>query len=163
MLHAMIIQVSHLIDRLSHSYIKRNRFSMEHVKQKITTFLMFDGKAEEATNYYLSVFDQAEILSIHRYGPNEAGTEGTVAHATFSLYGQVFMCMDSNVKHDFTFTSSISLYIACTTEDESNRLFEKLSQDGKVLVPLAAYPFSQKFGWVADKYGVSWQLNLERE
>lgn len=62
---------------------------MEHAKQKITTFLMFDGKAEEATNYYLSVFDQAEILSIYRYGANEAGAEGTVAHATFSLYGQV--------------------------------------------------------------------------
>jgi predicted 3-demethylubiquinone-9 3-methyltransferase (glyoxalase superfamily) len=70
--------------------------------------------------------------------------------------------MDSNVKHDFTFTSSTSLYIACTTEDEINQLFEKLSHDGKVLVPLAAYPFSQKFGWAADKYGVSWQLNLER-
>ncbi len=77
---------------------------MEHSKQKIKTFLMFDGKAEEAINYYLSVFDQAEILSIHRYGANEAGAEGTVSHATFSLSGQVFMCMDSNVKHDFTFT-----------------------------------------------------------
>ncbi len=136
---------------------------MEHSKQKISTFLMFDGtKAEEAMKYYLSVFDQGEILSIHRYGANEAGAEGTVSHATFSLYGQTFMCMDSNVKHDFTFTASISLYIACTTEDEINRLFEKLSQDGNVLMPLMAYPFSEKFGWVADKYGVSWQLNLER-
>ncbi len=135
---------------------------MEHSKQKITTFFMFDGKAEEATNYYLSVFDQAAILSIHLYGANEGGAEGTVSHATFSLYGQVFMCMDSNVKHDFTFTSSLSLYIACTTEDEINRLFERLSQDGKVFMPLMTYPFSEKFGWVADKYGVSWQLNLER-
>jgi predicted 3-demethylubiquinone-9 3-methyltransferase (glyoxalase superfamily) len=113
-------------------------------------------------NYYLSVFDQAEILSIHRYGVNEVGDEGTVSHATFSLYGQTLMCMDSNVKHDFTFTPSISMYIACTTEDEITRIFEKLSQDGTVLMPLAAYPFSPKFGWVADKYGVSWQLNLER-
>lgn len=135
---------------------------MEHSEQKVKTFLMFDGKAEEAMNYYLSVFDQAEILSINRYGTNEAGDEGTVSHATFSLYGQVFMCMDSNIKQDFTFTPSLSLYIACTNEDEMNQLFEKLSQGGKVLVSLAAYPFSQKFGWVADKYGVSWQLNLER-
>jgi predicted 3-demethylubiquinone-9 3-methyltransferase (glyoxalase superfamily) len=135
---------------------------MEHAKQKITTFLMFDGKAEEAMHHYLSVFDRAELLSIHRYGANEAGTEGTVAHATFSLYGQMFMCMDSNVKHDFTFTASLSLYIACTTEDEINRLFEKLSQGGNVFMPLMAYPFSEKFAWVADKYGVSWQLNLER-
>lgn len=135
---------------------------MEQSQQKIKTFLMFDGKAEEAMNYYLSVFDQAELLSINRYGANEAGAEGTVAHAAFSLYGQVFMCIDSNVKHDFTFTPSISLYVTCTTEDEINQLFEKLSQGGNVLMPLAAYPFSKKFGWVADKYGVSWQLNLER-
>ena len=113
-------------------------------------------------NYYLSVFDQAEILSINRYGANGPGAEGTVAHATFSLYGQVFMCMDSNVKHDFTFTPSISFYVSCATEEEIDRHFEKLSQDGNVFMPLMAYPFSKKFAWVADKYGVSWQLNLER-
>ncbi|MGI9056976.1 MAG: VOC family protein [Ktedonobacteraceae bacterium] len=135
---------------------------MEHAKQKITTFLMFDGKAEEAMNYYVSVFDQAEIVSIHKYGANEAGVEGTVAHATFSLHGQVFMCIDSNVKHDFTFTPSISLYVACATEDEVDRLFEKLSQGGAVAMPLMAYPFSARFAWITDKYGVSWQLNLEK-
>jgi predicted 3-demethylubiquinone-9 3-methyltransferase (glyoxalase superfamily) len=135
---------------------------MDHPKQKITTFLMFDGKAEEAMNFYVSVFDRAEILSVQRYGANEPGAEGTVAHATFSIDGQVFMCMDSNVKHDFTFTPSISLYVACTTEEEIDRLFEKLSQGGAVAMPLAAYPFSDRFAWVADKYDVSWQLNLER-
>jgi len=135
---------------------------VQHAKQKITTFLMFEGKAEEAMKYYVSVFDQAEIVSIQRYGANEAGAEGTVAHATFSLYGQMFMCMDSNVKHGFTFTPSISLYVACATEAEIDRLFEKLSQGGAVAMPLSSYPFSEKFGWVADKYGVSWQLNLER-
>ena len=142
--------------------LREGEFSVEHSKQKITTFLMFDGKAEEAMNYYVSVFDQAEIVSIHRYGANEAGAEGTVAHATFSLGGQVFMCMDSNVKHDFTFTPSISLYVACATEEEIDRLFEQLSQGGAVAMPKASYPFSDKFAWVADKYGVSWQLNLER-
>ena len=135
---------------------------MEHSKQKITTFLMFDDKAEEDMQYYVSVFDQAEIVSIHRYGANEAGAEGTVVHATFALGGQVFMCMDSNVKQDFTFTPSISLYVACATEEEIDQLFKQLSQDGKVFMSLAAYPFSDKFAWVADKYGVSWQLNLER-
>ena len=135
---------------------------MEHLPQKITTFLMFDGKAEEAMNFYLSVFDQAEILYTHRYGANGPGVEGTVSHGAFSLYGQTFLCMDSNIKHNFTFTPSISLYVACNTEDEITRLFEKLSQDGNVLMPLATYPFSPKFGWVADRYGVSWQLNLER-
>ncbi len=127
---------------------------------KITTFLMFDGKAEEAMNFYTSLFDKSEIISISRYGANEAGAEGTVLHATFSLNGQEFMCIDSSVKHDFTFTPSISLYVTCDTEDEIDRIFEKLSQDGTVFMPLATYPFSKKFGWVSDKYGVSWQLNL---
>src|SRR6266702_1911986 len=81
--------------------LREGEFSVEHTKQKITTFLMFDGKAEEAMNYYVSVFDQAEIVSIQRYGANEAGVEGTVVHATFSLYGQAFMCIDSSMKHDF--------------------------------------------------------------
>lgn len=135
---------------------------MDYAKQKITTFLMFEGKAEEAMHYYVSVFDRAEILSIHRYEATEAGAEGKVIHAAFALCGQVFMCMDSNVKHDFSFTPSISLYVACASEEEVSRFFEKLSQDGKVLMPLASYPFSDKFAWVEDKYGVSWQLNLER-
>jgi predicted 3-demethylubiquinone-9 3-methyltransferase (glyoxalase superfamily) len=72
------------------------------------------------------------------------------------------MCIDSNVKHEFSFTPAISLYVTCDTEDEINRLFESLSQDGSILMPLAAYPFSEKFGWVADKYGVSWQLTLTK-
>jgi predicted 3-demethylubiquinone-9 3-methyltransferase (glyoxalase superfamily) len=83
-----------------------------------------------------------------------------VLQATFSLNGQVFMCIDSNVKHGFTFTPAISIYVACDTSDEIDRVFESLSQNGSVLMPLASYPFSEKFGWVADKYGVSWQLNL---
>lgn len=135
---------------------------MGNSNQKITTFLMFSGKAEEAMNFYTSIFDQSEIISIQHYGANEAGDEGTVLHATFSLNGQVFMCMDSNVKHEFTFTPAISLYVACNTEDEIDRLYEKLSQDGNVYMPLAAYPFSERFGWVGDKYGVSWQLNLAK-
>jgi predicted 3-demethylubiquinone-9 3-methyltransferase (glyoxalase superfamily) len=85
-----------------------------------------------------------------------------VLHATFILNGQEFMCIDSSVKHEFTFTPSISLYVKCDTEEEIDELFEKLSQDGEVLMPLAAYPFSAKFGWVQDKFGVSWQLNLSK-
>ncbi len=73
------------------------------------------------------------------------------------------MCIDSSMKHDFTFTPAISLYVICGTEEEIGQFFEKLSQGGQVFMPLAAYPFSDKFGWLADKYGVSWQLNLERD
>lgn len=135
---------------------------MANSNQKITTFLMFSGQAEEAMNHYISIFDQSEIISIERYGANEDGAEGTVKHAAFSLNGQMFMCIDSSVKHDFTFTPAISLYVTCDSEDEIVRFFEKLSQDGTVLMPLAAYPFSEKFGWVQDKFGVSWQLNLAK-
>ncbi|HWI61976.1 MAG TPA: VOC family protein [Symbiobacteriaceae bacterium] len=128
--------------------------------QKITPFLMFAGQAEEAMNYYISIFDNSKIISIHRYGPNEAGTEGSVMHATFALHGQQFMCIDSNVQHKFTFTPAISFYITCETEAEIDRAFSLLSNGGAVLMPLGAYPFSPKFGWVADKYGVTWQLTL---
>jgi predicted 3-demethylubiquinone-9 3-methyltransferase (glyoxalase superfamily) len=128
--------------------------------QKITPFLMFEGRAEEAMNYYTALFEQAEITSISRYGPDEMGAEGSVKHAIFSVNGQEFMCIDSNLEHDFTFTPAISLYVNCQTEAEIDRLFEKLSNGGQILMPLDRYPFNEKFAWIADKFGVSWQLNL---
>ena len=128
--------------------------------QKITTFLMFDGQAEEAMDLYVSLFDDAEILSITRYGPDGPGAEGTVQHATFSLNGQTFMGIDSNVEHAFGFTPAVSLYVRCDTEEEIDRLFEELSRDGEVHMPLDAYPFSEKYAWISDRYGVSWQLSL---
>lgn len=121
---------------------------------------MFEGKAEEAMNFYTSLFDQSEIVSISRYDENGPGKEGTVIHATFTLNGQEFMCIDSYVKHDFTFTPAMSLYVTCETEEEIETAFNKLAQDGAILMPLGAYPFSKKFGWLNDKYGVSWQLTL---
>ena len=130
--------------------------------QKITTFLMFGGQAEAAMNFYTSLFADSAILSLTRYGPGEAGAEGSVMLATFALNGQEFMCIDSNVEHGFTFTPAMSLYVICTSEAEIDQLFEKLSQDGQILMPLGPYPFSEKFGWVADQYGVSWQLNLAK-
>ncbi|MFD5259563.1 MULTISPECIES: VOC family protein [Bacillus] len=133
---------------------------MSNTNQKITTFLMFEGKAEEAMNFYTSLFDQSEIVSISRYDENGPGKEGTVIHATFTLNGQEFMCIDSYVNHNFTFTPAMSLYVTCDTEEEIETVFHKLAQDGAVLMPLGAYPFSKKFGWLNDKYGVSWQLTL---
>lgn len=128
--------------------------------QTITPFLMFEGKAEEAMNFYVSTFENARIIDIRRYGPGEAGKEGSVMKSTFSLAGQTLICIDSPAKHEFTFTPSISFFIDCTEEREVESLFSKLSQDGKVLMPLDNYGFSRKFGWVADRYGVSWQINL---
>ncbi|PHB45564.1 VOC family protein [Bacillus toyonensis] len=133
---------------------------MSNTNQKITTFLMFEGKAEEAMNFYTSLFDQSEIVSISRYDENGPGKEGTVIHATFTLNGQEFMCIDSYVNHNFTFTPAMSLYVTCETVEEIETVFHKLAQDGAILMPLGAYPFSKKFGWLNDKYGVSWQLTL---
>lgn len=133
---------------------------MGQAPQKISTFLMFEGQAEEAMNFYVSLFDDAEILSIKRYGPGEPGTEGSVMLASFALNGQIYMCIDSNVKHAFTFTPAISLFVTCESEEEVDRLYGKLSDQGQVLMPLGTYPFSQKFGWINDRFGVSWQLSL---
>ncbi|MDP7989420.1 VOC family protein [Bacillus sp. MHSD_36] len=133
---------------------------MSNTNQKITTFLMFESKAEEAMNFYTSLFDQSEIVNISRYDENGPGKEGTVIQATFTLHGQEFMCIDSYVNHNFTFTPAMSLYVTCDTEEEIETAFNKLAEDGAVLMPLGSYPFSKKFGWLNDKYGVSWQLTL---
>ncbi len=131
--------------------------------QKITTFLMFTGNAEEAMAFYLSLFPGSEVKSISRYGENEAGPAGTVVHATFSLAGQEFMCIDSPVQHAFTFTPSTSLFVTCASEDEVDALFAGLSEGGQVLMPLDEYPFSKRYAWVNDRFGVSWQISLAVE
>lgn len=128
--------------------------------QKITTFLMFEGPAEEAMTFYLSLFDDAEVLSISRYGAGEDGAEGSVRHATFTLAGQQFMCIDSPAAHAFGFTPSVSLYVQCETEEEIDRLYTALAKGGNELMPLGSYGFSKKFGWTNDRFGVSWQLTF---
>jgi predicted 3-demethylubiquinone-9 3-methyltransferase (glyoxalase superfamily) len=127
--------------------------------QKITNFLMFEGKAEEAMSFYLSLFENSKVEHIMKYGPNQGGVEGSIMHARFTLDGQEFMCIDSAVKHGFTFTGAMSLYVACTSEAEVDKLFGALSEGGKVMMPLGAYPFSKRYAWLSDKFGVSWQLS----
>lgn len=136
---------------------------MDQSKQKIHSFLMFEGSAEEAITMYTSLFEDSEIINIIRYGPNESGKEGSVLHATFSVKGQEFMASDSDVKHAFTFTPSVSMFVTCDTEEEIDVAYAKLSQGGEILMPLADYSFSAKFGWINDKFGVSWQLSLPHE
>lgn len=128
--------------------------------QKIKTFLMFEGRCEEAMNFYVSLFPDAAVTNIRRYGPEGPGAEGSVIQAAFTIQGQTFMAIDSPVKHDFAFTPAMSLFVDCAHEAEIDALFAKLSEGAKVLMPLAAYPFSRKFGWLSDRFGVSWQLNL---
>ncbi|MBN9615721.1 MAG: hypothetical protein BGO25_09635 [Acidobacteriales bacterium 59-55] len=127
---------------------------------KIHPFLMFEGKAEEAMNFYVSLFPGAEVLDIVRYGPGQPGAEGSVMKASFSLRGLTILCIDSIIKHGFTFTPAISLFVECESEDEINRVTSALLANGNALMPLGEYGFSRKFAWVSDRYGVSWQLNL---
>lgn len=127
---------------------------------KITPFLMFQGQAEEAINFYTSVFKESEIIRLARFGAGESGNEGEVSQALFSIHGQEFLCFDSAVQHAFTFTPSISLFVECDSEDEINQAYAKLLEGGQALMPINSYGFSKKFGWVQDKFGVSWQLNL---
>ncbi|WP_037274943.1 VOC family protein [Kibdelosporangium aridum] len=129
-------------------------------EQKIHTFLMFEGKAEEAMTFYTSLFDDAEIVSISRYGADGPGKEGSVVQAIFTLAGQQYMCIDSPAAHAFTFTPSVSLFVNCADEAEIDRLYAALSEGGGVLMALGDHGFSKKFGWINDRFGVSWQLNL---
>jgi predicted 3-demethylubiquinone-9 3-methyltransferase (glyoxalase superfamily) len=131
--------------------------------QKTTTFLMFvgdkAGKAEEAMRFYTSLFMDSEIKSMTKYQADEqGGKKGMVKHAVFKLQGQEYMAIDSTAPHQFTFTPSISIFIQCEDEAEIDDLYKKLSQAGRELMPLDNYGFSRKFGWVNDRYGVSWQI-----
>lgn len=127
---------------------------------KVTPFLMFEGRAEEAINFYVETFADGAVKSISRYGADGAGKPGSVMHAIVELAGQEVAFTDSPIQHDFTFTPAISLFVDCRSEDELTELFAALSADGQVMMPLDNYGFSQRFAWVADRFGVSWQLNL---
>ncbi|MCG8579485.1 MAG: VOC family protein [Bacteroidales bacterium] len=128
---------------------------------QIVSFLTFqEGNAEEAMTFYVELFDNSKIVEIQRYQKSEGGEEGTIKMARFVLNGSPFICSDSYVKHEWSFTPAISLYMEVKTEERINRLFEKLSEGGKVMMPLGDYGFSKKFGFVEDRFGVSWQLNL---
>lgn len=127
----------------------------------VKPFLMFEGSAEAAMNFYVSLFRNSSVLYVERYGPGEPGKEGSIKRAEFAVAGQNVMCIDSPVKHGFTFTPSVSLFVDCESETELDSLFNSLSQNGGVLMPPANYGFSTKFTWLNDCFGVSWQLNLK--
>lgn len=128
--------------------------------QKFSTFLMFEGNAEEAMTFYTSLFKESKIVAIKRYGKEGPGKEGTVFHATFSLGGTEYMCIDSPAAHGFTFTPSMSIFVTCESEAELDIAAEKLADGGKFLMPPGDYGFSKKFAWAQDRFGVSWQLTL---
>lgn len=130
--------------------------------QKITPFLWFNTQAEEAINYYTSIFNNSKVASIKRYpdGPLEGlmkGMEGRVLTGVFELEGQRFMALDGGPF--FTFTPAASLTVACESAARVDELYAKLVEGGTVLMPLQKYPFSERYAWLNDRYGVSWQLN----
>jgi predicted 3-demethylubiquinone-9 3-methyltransferase (glyoxalase superfamily) len=122
---------------------------------------MFEGKAEEAMRFYVGLFPGGEILDLVRHAAGGAGIEGTIMKASFTIGGQVVMCTDSAVHHAFTFTPASSLFVTCESEEELRRLASALVEGGGELMPVGNYGFSRLFTWVNDRFGVSWQLNLE--
>jgi predicted 3-demethylubiquinone-9 3-methyltransferase (glyoxalase superfamily) len=114
--------------------------------QKITPFLWFDHQAEEAMNFYVSIFKNSKILSVSRYGEAGPGPAGTVMTATFQLEGQEFMALNGGP--DYKFTEAISLFVDCKTQEEVDELWEKLSEGGE----------AGPCGWLKDRFGLSWQI-----
>ena len=134
----------------------------EIADQNIVPFMTFQKEdAEKAMNFYIALFDNSKIVSMQRWGKDAPGKEGTIMHASFTLDGKLFMCSDSPPIHDWDFTPAVSNYVECKSEAELEQLFTKLSENGEVTMPLNNYGFSQKFGWVIDQFGISWQLNLK--
>ena len=114
--------------------------------QKITTFLTFNDRAEEAVNFYVSLFKNSKIRSVTRYGAEGPGPKGTVMVVEFTLDGQEFTALNGGPH--FSFSQGISLLVNCETQEEIDRLWEKLSERGE----------TQMCGWLKDKFGVSWQI-----
>jgi len=114
--------------------------------QKITPFLWFDDKAEEAMNFYVSIFKNSKRGRISRYGEAGPGPKGTVMVATFQLEGQEFIALNGGPQ--FKFTEAISFVVSCETQDEVDAFWEKLSEGGA----------KGQCGWLKDKYGLSWQI-----
>jgi predicted 3-demethylubiquinone-9 3-methyltransferase (glyoxalase superfamily) len=121
---------------------------------------MFQGNAEKAMKFYVSLFPDAEVLDVVRYGPNEPGVEGSTKKGRVSIGGQSIIFIDSTVKHDFSFTPAFSFFVECKSDEEIGYLHSELSAGGTVFMPLGDHGFSRKFAWIGDQFGVSWQLNL---
>ncbi len=114
--------------------------------QKIVPFLWFDGKAEEAANFYVSVFKNSKVVRVTRYGEAGPGPKGSVMSVTFQLAGQEVYALNGGPQ--FSFTPAISLFVNCETQAEVDALWEKLSAGGS----------KDRCGWLQDKYGLSWQI-----
>jgi predicted 3-demethylubiquinone-9 3-methyltransferase (glyoxalase superfamily) len=128
---------------------------------RATPFLMFQGgKGQAALDFYVSAIPDSRIDSVALFGAEGPGPAGTIKRAYATIAGQPVMVHDSFVAHAFDFTPSWSFFLDVSDEGEFDRLFAALSEDGHVLMPPGNYGWSPKFGWVSDRFGVSWQVNL---
>lgn len=131
------------------------------MSQTFTPFLTFqEGVAEAAMNFYCTVFPDSRITRITRYGAGMPGPEGTVMTAEFVLGGRSFLAADSPVKHQWGFTPAVSVFVDFQSAEELDAAFAALSEGGRVYMPVDNYGFSRRFGWVGDRFDVTWQLNL---
>lgn len=126
--------------------------------QKITPFLWFDNNAEEAMNFYVSLFKNSKVVGLTRYGEGGPGLKGTVMTVAFRLSGQQFAGINGGPI--FKFSPAVSFFVNCRTSQEVDELFSKLSQGGEIMMPLDKYPFSERYAFLKDKFGVAWQLIL---
>jgi predicted 3-demethylubiquinone-9 3-methyltransferase (glyoxalase superfamily) len=123
--------------------------------QGITPHLWFDTEAVEAARFYCETFPDSRVTSVVRVPGTPSGDVDTIA---FELFGQPFMAISAGPL--FRFNPSVSFSVACETADEVDRYWERLSADGSVLMELGSYPFSERYGWTSDRYGLSWQVSL---
>ena len=121
--------------------------------QKITPHLWFDKEAKEAAEFYTSLLPDSQVTNISTLHDTPSGDCDVVS---FELAGQPFMAISAGPL--FKFNPSVSFHVKCKTKEEVDAIWEKLSSGGKVLMPLDAYPFSERYGWIEDKYGLSWQV-----
>jgi predicted 3-demethylubiquinone-9 3-methyltransferase (glyoxalase superfamily) len=133
---------------------------MTTVNQKISPSLWYDRQAEEAANLYASAFKDSKIRNVTRAGQAGSETtglsEGTVMSVEFEIKGLSFVAINGGPM--FKFTPAISFLVACDTTDEVDSTWKILNEGGTPLMELGAYPFSQKYGWTQDRYGLSWQI-----
>ena len=132
---------------------------------ELHTFLMFSGnnygKAKGAIEFYMGIFEDSKIKNIEYFEEDSPeGNKGYVRSAEFEIAENKFMAYDCIEKHKFNFTASISFFINFNNEEQMKIAYKKLKENGKELMPLNNYGFSNQFAWVEDEYGVSWQLNL---
>ena len=118
------------------------------------------GEGRAALDFYLSLFDDGEILELDTYPEGGPAPVGTIMRGRFRIAGQDFFISDSFIEHAFDFTPSLSVWIEAETADAQEALFAALGEGGATLMPLDNYGFSSRFGWVNDRFGVSWQINL---